>query len=266
MRGSRLAIHIALAAALLTSGCEAEARPVRAYIALGDSLAAGVGVPAPAELGYVPLYLQSLRAGSPDAEFELRNVAVSGETSHSLVSGGQLAAAEAAIADPDTDVQVISIEIGGNDLLALLREPACVRSPTGTACQSLIADALAAFARNFPDILSHVNSALTADPGAESLLVMTYYNPFSGTGSPFEVPVDLVLLGSDRAIDCLELEDPIDVGLNDLIACAAADAGATVVDAYPTFAGRAAELTNIGQGDVHPNTLGHREMAGLLGN
>ena len=261
----RLWPAFALLAASLLAACETATRPVGTYVALGDSLAAGVGVPTPAELGYVPIYFDTLRGGSPDEDFVLRNLAVSGETSHSLLSGGQLEAADAAIADPDTDVRVVSLGIGGNDLLALLRETSCATSPTGSDCQSLIGTALAGLARNLTAILTRLNSALAADPGTESVLVMTYYNPFSGTGSRFETPVDLVLLGVDQAVDCTVLANPVNVGLNDLIACATTQAGATVVDAYPAFQGRGPELTNILEGDVHPNTAGYREMARLLG-
>jgi hypothetical protein len=47
---------------------------------------------------------------------------------------------------------------------------------------------------------------------------MTYYNPFSGTGSRFEHPSDLALLGSDGVVNCgADLADRARVGLNDII-------------------------------------------------
>ena len=88
------------------------------YVALGDSLAFGIGATDPATTGYVPLFFEFLE-DEGDVEV-LTNLSVPAETSGSMISGGQLAAAVATIADPDNDVEVVTLDIGGNDLLGLL--------------------------------------------------------------------------------------------------------------------------------------------------
>ena len=40
-----------------------------------------------------------------------------------MIAGGQLAAAAAAVADPTTDVRLVTLDIGDDDLLALLVVP-----------------------------------------------------------------------------------------------------------------------------------------------
>ena len=79
-----------------------EVRPV--YLALGDSLAFGIGASDPATTGYVPLFYDDLRSALPD-HFDskflmLENLAVGGpgapaggETTTTMIAGGQLDAA-----------------------------------------------------------------------------------------------------------------------------------------------------------------------------
>lgn len=82
-----------------------------------------------------------------------------------------------------------------------------------------------------------------AEPEA-TIMVMTYYNPLSGTGIPLEIAADDVIRG-----------------FNDIIKAKAAEPGLDiiVVDAYPLFAGRGRELTHIGGTplDIHPNDAGY---------
>lgn len=237
------------------------------YVALGDSLAVGTGARNGARQGYVARVSRFASFGGDDDDDDdergaLANLAVGGETSGTFLSDGQLAAALAAIEDPDSDTQLVTLVIDGDDLLPLLRQAPCATDPAGAACQGIVGARLIGFAGNLPTILGCLQAALAADPGDERLLVMTYYNPFSGTGSPFEAPVDGVLLGADGVIDCAAtVVDPRNSGLNDIISCIGGAAGATVVDVYPAFEGRGAELTHIAAGDVHPNNRGHRVIA-----
>ena len=232
------------------------------HVALGDSLAVGTGATDEQRLGYVAHVVRLVRGVSHGEVDTLVNFAVGGETSGTFISDGQLAAALAAIEDPDTDTRLVTLDIGGDVLLPLLGQAPCAGDPAGVACQGIVAAQLAVFAGNFPAILGALQEALAADPGEERLLVMTYYNPFSGTGAAFEGPVDAVLLGADGTIDCAaNAVDPAKIGLNDLISCIASAAEATVVDVYPAFEGRAALLTHIAAGDVHPNNFGHWVIA-----
>ncbi|MBI4198809.1 MAG: hypothetical protein HY533_06845 [Chloroflexi bacterium] len=245
---------------VLPAGAALAAKPASAtYLALGDSLAVGVGAaPLEWQFGYVGRFGQWFR-DSRDGPHQLTNLAVGGETSGSFIAGGQLAAAVGAISDPETDVQVVTLDIGGNDLLGLLGG-SCA-DPATLACQAAVGAALAGFAGNYHFILGSIASALAGDPGAETVLVMTYYNPFDGTGSPYEIPIDMTLLGADMTVNCAALGNPVNVGLNDLITCIGAPYGAQVVDVYPLFDGNALALTHIAEGDIHPNNDGHAAIA-----
>jgi lysophospholipase L1-like esterase len=262
-----IAVAIAVTVLFATAGAafahdDGHERETGVYLALGDSLAVGTGARNEQHLGYVAHVFRYARPASRGEVNELTNLAVGGETSGTLISGGQLAAAVAAIQDPETDTRIVTLSIGGNDLPDVDAEP-CASDPLGVACQGLVAQSLTEFAANYATILGTLQAALAADPGDERLIVMTAYNPFSGTGSPFEAPVEGVLLGADGGIDCAaNATDPRLAGLNDLITCIGAGAGATIADVYSAFDGRGLELTHIADGDVHPNNFGHRVIAG----
>ena len=256
-------ITAALVATVAMPVAAAEA-PTR-YLALGDSLAWGDGASVPAETGYVGL-LSDYFAGTPHiGAKQSTNLAVRGETTASFLAG-QLASATAFIGDPSTDTRVITISIGGNDLLDLLNDPTdpCVADPTSQTCQLLVADAFAGVASRMPVILGSLRAALETDPDGARIYVMTLYNAFGGTGHPFEVPVDAALLGSDGRIDCAAIQtDPTAAGLNDIVACTAMAFRATVVDSYPVIGDQALALTHIGDPgfNIHPNDLGYEALA-----
>src|SRR5947207_12574404 len=84
------------------------------YLALGDSLSVGIGATVPSQFGFVGRLQQFIRVQHRGPE-RVANLAVGGETSTSFIASGQLARAQAYIADPSTDVQLITLTIGGND-------------------------------------------------------------------------------------------------------------------------------------------------------
>jgi lysophospholipase L1-like esterase len=243
---------------LMTTGT-ATAKAPSTYLALGDSLAWGDGASVPTRTGYVPRldgYFHG-NAGTTD----LLNIAVRGENTSSFIAG-QLSTALASIADPATDTAVVTLSIGGNDLGDLLSVPPCSADPGSAACQLAVYTAMVAVSRNFPVIVGSLQAALAADPGDEKLFVITYWNAFGGTGSPFEVPIDFALLGSDLTIDCASNQlDATKVGLNDLLACIGTVLGAVVVDLYPAIGDNALIYTHIAEGDFHPNDDGYAVIA-----
>jgi hypothetical protein len=117
------------------------------------------------------------------------------------------------------------------------------------------------FSTAYPTILPGLPAALASDPDGARLVILTYFNPFSGTGSPYEAAVDQALLGSDRRIDCTGAGTAI--GLNDLIVCQEKlyAPKAIVVDVYPAFVGKGPSLTHINQGDIHPTNAGYAAIA-----
>jgi lysophospholipase L1-like esterase len=213
-----------------------QVRPV--YLALGDSLAFGVGASDPATTGYVPLFYDDLRSALPDhfdGEFlMLENLAVGGpaappggETTTSMIAGGQLDAALAELTArnnsprPVDDVRVVTLDIGGNDMFAVV--PVCLGGPTPT-CTSAIGTAFATFNGNF----DHILDELTAAAGPETtIIVMTYYNPLVNPFCPLSAQAALAdaLLEGNPAMG-------LPVGLNDLIRVNAASHGVRVADVF----------------------------------
>ncbi len=256
------------AAAILTGACGVLSKLAPSptvYVALGDSLAAGTGSTVPAERGYAAHVWRWLQAEARERVDRVVNLAIGGETSDTLITGGQLDAALEAIRNPDTDVRIVSLDIGGNDLLGLLADGPCAVDPTGPACQAAVQIAQSQFAGTYEQVVSSLAGALAKARRPGRLVVATYYNPFSGTGSVYEAPTDVALLGSDGVLDCqANAVAPDRIGLNDVIACIAVAHGAVIADTYPAFAQRGADLTNILVQDVHPNDAGHVVFADVI--
>ncbi len=225
------------------------------YLALGDSLAVGVGASDRSNSAYVPLLYQEIKE-SPQLrgrELQLLNLGVSGETTTSILSAnGQLDKAVAELnsrngdEDETNDVEVLSIDIGGNDLLGLLADITCALNPNLTSCQARLEEALATAATNLETVFLRLREAA----GPEAVIVtMTYYNPFSGTNSPLDDQA-----GLDR--------------MNELIEEVAAkpEVRAIVADVYPAFDGRGPQLTHIQRDrpDIHPNDAGYEIIASLF--
>lgn len=235
------------------------------YLALGDSLAVGDGASDPATTGYVGLMTDYYAGASHGNAKAAVNLAVGGETTESFM-GEQMSSAVETIQDPSTDVTVVTISIGGNDLLNLLNEPTdpCVIDPSSAVCQAELALALGGVATSYPILMSTLVTALAQDPGVERIFVLTLYNPFGGTGSPYEVPIDYALLGSDLTVDCVaDQSNQLAIGLNDIVACTSAAFGATVVDGYAVIGDDALALTHIGDPgfNIHPNDDGYEAIA-----
>jgi acyl-CoA thioesterase I len=245
-----------------------EEEPMATYLALGDSLAVGIGASDPERDGYVALIHEAL--GDEELGLlvgghridALENLAVGGETSASMRDGGQLDEAQERIARADPPVTLVTLDIGGNDLLALIRGEPCASDPDGDACREQVRQTLDAFERNYRLILGTLAETAARQDREVVVAVMTYFNPFSGTEHQYEAAGDLALLGVDARIDCdLAEADPEARGMNDIIACVGVELGARVVDVQSYFAGRGLELTHIAAEDIHTNDEGHRAIA-----
>jgi len=263
-RSAFTAIAVLILMGTITASASASRQQPTVYLALGDSLAWGDGASVPDHTGYVPRLAGYFSGGAHGDADQLVNLAIRGETTDSFLAG-QLGQALAVINDPNTDVRVVTISIGGNDLLNLLNEPTdpCVQDPTSPTCQSLLFAALQNTAANYPVILGALQAALANDPGTEKVFVMTLYNPFGGTGSLYEIPVDNALLGLDGTVDCSALRNPLNVGLDDIMGCTALAAGGIMVDGYAAIGDNALALTHIGDPgfNIHPNDDGYAALA-----
>lgn len=142
------------------------------YLALGDSLAAGYqpGAGDDKAGGYAGLVNAAL---SGFGRSTLVNLACSGETTTTMINGGecaypqgsQLAAAVAFLKGHAHWTHVITVDIGANDVQR------CVRVGIDNAC---LAAGLQAVAANLPVILGQLRAAA---PRAQ-IIVLNYYNPF----------------------------------------------------------------------------------------
>ena len=226
------------------------------YLALGDSVAAGVGANPPAENGYVSVLhdiLTDAPCGAGQAlgcRLELRNIASGGATTTTLIDE-QLPVAERLLTSrnsnpmPVDDVRLVTIDIGGNDVLSGPVIAACSGGLT-PQCLSMIAAQLATVDENYDEILSRLRAAAGPDT---TIAVMTYYNPLQACFLSEFVPLaDLVLEGAG----------PTSPGLNDIIRAQAAAHGAVVAETGPVIGPN--DLVG-GRDCLHPDNSGHQDIA-----
>jgi lysophospholipase L1-like esterase len=230
------------------------------YVSLGDSLAFGYQPNLVAAGDYNPAdyvsYAEDYAAMRP--HLTLANFGCPGETTTTLINGGcqwpasalhmpykggsQLQAALAYI-EAHHDVSLISVDIGSNDLLAILGQ--CGVNPT------CIASKLQAVLTSYAYILGALKSAA---PQAQ-LVVFNLYNPLA-----------LTMPGSDQLLTEY---------VNPAISQLAAAFGAKVADAFTAMnhgAGSPAEAAfvctrtwmctwDLPKGNIHPTDLGYKQMA-----
>lgn len=226
-----------------------------AYIALGDSLSEGVGASVRGESDFVSLVSQGL-----PGELELLNLGESGDTSGDLIDHGHLDQAVDEVErrrdddNADNDVKLVTLEIGGNDLLDIFFSlvlpgtcPSLEESLAKPQCVNALRDALDEFG---PNLAAAIDRLQAADPNLP-IALMTLYNPFSGGLEPLSELAELALEGAAGTA--------FPGGLNDLIRAEARGQGVTLVEWYPLFEGKAGEY--IANDLIHPNDEGHRVMA-----
>ncbi len=220
------------------------------YLALGDSLGVGFGASDPATKGYVPLFRDFLESESGlDTDLFLNNLSIGGATSTSLISQ-QLSTAVAELEDRNgdkkskNDVEVITVDIGGNDVLALLS--LCAGGVGTPGCPEAITSTFATFTVNFDFILDELRTAAGPDT---TMIVMTYYNSLVADGCPLNA---LAPLGDI----VLEGEPLLAAGLNDIIRAIAAAHGAEVADTFGHLS-----RDDIQPDCVHANDAGYAEIA-----
>jgi lysophospholipase L1-like esterase len=259
VRKSAAPVAIAASLALLLAACSSAGDPPGLYLALGDSLSEGVGASDRQTTAFVPLVHEGLGEG-----WELTNLGHSGDTSAQLHEHGHMDEAISLIdsrnADDDStnDVRLVTLEIGGNDLLGLFfdlvvpgRCPTLEESLERDECVGALEDALGRFRPNLQMALDRLHEA---DPDLQVVL-MTLYSPFSG--DTFLATPALEQLG-ELALEGLP-NTPFPDGLNDIIREEAEGRDVTLVDLWPLFEGKAGDYV---AGDyIHPNDEGYRVMA-----
>ncbi len=225
-------------------------------MALGDSVAAGVGAQPPATEGYVPQLHDRLAAEVPCGDgqalgcrLELLNIAEPGATTITLLArqlprAVTLTMQRRATATPIDDVRLITLTVGGNDAFGPILQ-ACSSDPQAPSCATTIATVVTAVATNLREILSGLRAAAGPDT---TIAVMTYYNPLPACALTAQTPLaDLVLEGGG----------PVPTGLNDIIRGQAASHNAVVAETGPLI--DVHDLVG-GRDCLHPNTSGHHDI------
>jgi lysophospholipase L1-like esterase len=209
------------------------------YLALGDSLAAAVGVADPRQ-GYVSRVHSQLQIGD-GRQYGLMDLGAAGETSNSLISDGQL---EEALAFLDSnEVAYVTLDIGANDLLGHLTSSDCSTGLSAPACRQRLSGASASYLENITEIFASLRQAAPEVP----IVFLEAYNPFSlGTGIQFEQD-------TNRALQ----------EFNEIAAVTAAGYEILVADGFSPMWGTAAFTTHLldSTPDIHPNSLGYSLLA-----
>lgn len=236
-------------------------------LALGDSLAAGVGASTTATRYVNVLYQHEL---SRFPTLELVNLACSGATTTSMLqgpgcafpSGTQLGDAEAFLRAHPRQVAMVTIDIGANDVDGCLSGGA-----VNLAC---VQSGLAHITANLPVILSGL---ATASPGV-AVYGMDYYDPFLG-----------LWLDGPSGQTAAQQSEQLAVALNGSLAQLYGAAGSSTADPASAFQTtdfavtgsylgqpepqNVADICNwtlfcSGGGNIHANDIGHALVAGTF--
>jgi lysophospholipase L1-like esterase len=214
------------------------------YVALGDSLAANVGVDEPRD-GYVSRFHHFLQEAD-GAVYGLQNYGIPGETTGTMIRGGQL---DRAVAFLELNpVTYVTIDIGGNDLLGHLGSPDCSDSLETPACRQRITSTFTVYEENMIRIFDALREAA---PDA-TIVFMQAYNPFS--------------LGFGATIDVEATSNQVLADFNDLAARLAEERDILVADAFTPMLNTAAATTHMldAEPDIHPYPIGYDVLAQSL--
>jgi len=243
-----------LSLAFLAPAVPAGAKEAPAYIAIGDSRAFGVGASDPATDGYVSITHDALHRSERYRQrgLELVNLGVPGATSADLLlPDGQLEQAVAEIKErqedtssADDNVEIITVNIGGNDVLALATSDSpCVADPQSPECEDRLQEMLDTLEDDLTEVLRRLREVA---PKAD-IVVLDLYSPLSGRGGAPELVADLAVREINAVTERV-VSDP--------------ELRAKLVSVYPLFRGRASQL--VAADNLHPNDDGHAVMAEVV--
>lgn len=245
----RVFLSLALLAQTLSAPV-ARAQEPPVHLALGDSLAFGLGASDRESRGYVARAHEAFLTSDRYRErgLELINLSIPGATSTDLVAeGGQLDNAVAVIGSredtesADDDVEIITLDIGGNDLLSLVSAGSpCLQSASVEPCRAAFGGVLSAIQTNLTETLTRLREAA---PEA-ILVVVDLYNPYSGTGDLREAIAELGVGQANGVIGAVTANP---------------DFGVRTASIFQLFSGRGGQW--IAPDGIHPNDSGHAVIA-----
>lgn len=233
------------------------------YLALGDSYAAGTGASDPATTGYAGLFAAYLRGNK---EIVYTNQGIPGATSADFLGDwptagrdGTSPLANAARALAAGNINVVTLDIGGNDILRLVKpgQPCADKLIESDACFAAMRAALREMTT--PNLTQIVAGLVDSAPAGTQIIVMNYPNPFSvGKTTTTEER-------TDAAMKELNILIANAVSANQAKATSR-DVVLTLVDIAPRFDNQGAKLTHIAEPtpDIHPNDAGYVAMVEAL--
>jgi lysophospholipase L1-like esterase len=210
------------------------------YMALGDSIAAGYKM-APVTQGY-PYLLYQDGAFDRMAHTLFNNIAAVGATSQDVLRH-QVPQALIPVAIGGFGAKYITLTVGGNDILAVLRFAATHQNDP-VAIALFAQAAVAQYADNLRDMFGQLRAGL---PGVKIFVANHYTIP----------ELDTILPGTDQIIAAFNAATHQQV--------AAVPANVFEVDVFGAFIGRRNLLQLERHGasvfEVHPTSVGHQVMA-----
>ncbi len=231
------------------------------YLALGDSFAVGTGASNPATKGYAGLFAASLSGTGPAIPF--KNLGVAGATSADFLGDWATAGREGTSPLANAvrtlgagGVTVVTLDIGGNDILRLVKpgQPCEGKNIESDTCFAAMREALREMTT--PNLTPIIGALIEAAPAGTQIIVLTYPNPFSvGKATTAEER-------TDAAMTELNILITNAVRVNQAKA-ADRDITLTLVEVAPLFNKQGAKLTHIAEAtpDIHPNDAGYAVIA-----
>ena len=239
----RIATTIAVATVVVATGAMAGGVPALAashgakattassfYLSLGDSLAQGVqpnaqGVSVETNQGYPDQLFTALHLGNPT--LKLVKLGCPGETTVTMINGGicksystgsQLKQAVAFLAQHRGHVQLVTIDIGANDL-----NP-CLALPTINKIAACLVKVFPLIQANLEKIMNALTTASGSGP-VPPIIGMTYYDPELANW----------LKGTPAAKQLAQASIALAQGFGNLLSGVYMHFGAKVADVFKTF-------------------------------
>jgi len=200
------------------------------YIAVGDSIAAGIGSSLPRERGYAAL-THALITQHSGSFVPFESLAVPGETARTFIDNGQLDRFRASVSrarEGGLGIHVVTLSLGGNEMLDL--------ESSGLPDREA---GLETFRVSYAEALDAVRVVIGPNV---PLVVTTYYDLTEGNSTLTNT-------------DAWWIEQ-----FNTVIRDQAAERGAAIADIHEPFTGNIAAWT-LYPVDVHPSNAGHLKIA-----